>query len=228
MNTYGRPTEEVHALALALMRAQQTRKWLDAELRRGQSSQSLHSKTIIRVAALGIALLLCSAACLGQSTFGSIRGTSEDASGAAIPDVQVTLHSVDENTDRVVKTDATGNYTLENVKAGKYTIRAQRDGFADTVIDGITLAARQDLRFTFSMTVAAQQTTVQVGSSASEINTENVTIGDSKGTAEIGQLPLNFRAATTSPLAALASSANVQQDTIKRWSFRPHIEPAGD
>jgi hypothetical protein len=148
-----------------------------------------------------------------QSTFGSIRGTAQDVSGAAIPDTQVTLHSVDENTDQVVKTDASGNYTLENVKAGKYSIRAQRTGFADTVIDGITLAARQDLRFNLSMAIAAQTTTVQVTSSASEINTENATVGDSKNTAEISQLPLNFRASTTSPLAALATSANVQQDS---------------
>src|SRR6202007_3000074 len=46
-----------------------------------------------------------------------------------------------------------------------------------------------------------------------EINTENAAVGDSKNTGEIGQLPLNFRAATTSPLAALATSANVQQDS---------------
>ncbi len=138
---------------------------------------------------------------------------AQDISGAAIPDTQVTLHSIDENTDRVVTTDASGSYTLENVKAGKYSIRAQRTGFADTVIDGITLAARQDLRFTLSMTIAVEATTVQVTSSATEINTENATVGDSKGTAEISQLPLNFRASTTSPLAALATSANVQQDS---------------
>jgi hypothetical protein len=154
-----------------------------------------------------------------QSTFGSIRGTAQDSSGAAIPDATVTLHSVDENTDRAVKTDGGGGYTLENVKAGKYNLHAQRAGFADTVINGITLAARQDLRFTLSMAVAEQTTTVQVTSSAAEINTENGVVGDSKGTSEIGQLPLNFRASTTSPLAALATSANVQQDSSGNFTI---------
>ena len=132
-----------------------------------------------------------------QSTFGSIRGTAQDKSGAAIPEAQITLHSIDENTDRVVKTDDTGNYTLENVLAGRYSIRAQHDGFADTVISGITLAARQDLRFTLAMMIAAQATTVEVTSSANQINTENGAPRP-KGTAEIGQLPLNFRASSTS------------------------------
>ncbi|WP_433965893.1 carboxypeptidase regulatory-like domain-containing protein [Tunturiibacter gelidiferens] len=148
-----------------------------------------------------------------QSTFGSIRGTVEDSSGAAIPDTQITLHSIDENTDRTVTSDATGSYGFENVLANRYSIRARHDGFAETVVGGITLAARQDLRYTVQMKISEQATTVEVTSSANQINTENGVIGDSKGTGDIGQLPLNFRASTTSPLAALATSSNVQQDS---------------
>jgi hypothetical protein len=165
--------------------------------------------------------LLCLAAAnlQAQSTFGSIRGTAQDASGAAIPGTQITLHSNDENTDRVVLTDDTGSFTIENVLAGKYSLHAKRDGFADTVVNAISLAARQDLRFALVMAVAEQTTTVEVNSSAEEINTENATIGDSKGTADIVQLPLNYRASTTSPLAALATSANVQQDSQGNYAI---------
>jgi Carboxypeptidase regulatory-like domain/TonB dependent receptor len=220
MNAFGTPVEEFQSSAIGLLRGQQTRHWFfDIEKSRNPSHQTSHLSAVpylfrgIGIAVTIFSILLCTNTCFGQSTFGSIRGTVQDESGAAIPDAQVTLHSVDENTDHVVKTDASGSFTVENVKAGKYSLRGQRTGFADTVIDGITLAARQDLRFTLSMAVAAQQTTVQVTSSAAEINTENATVGDSKNTTEIGQLPLNFRASTTSPLAALATSANVQQDS---------------
>jgi hypothetical protein len=148
-----------------------------------------------------------------QSTFGSIRGIAQDQSGAAIADVQVTLHNVDENVDRVTKTDAVGAYAFDNVLANKYSIRAKHDGFAETVLAGINLAARQDLRYTLTLTIATQASTVEVTSDAAQINTENGVIGDSKDTGDIGKLPLNFRASTTSPLAALATSANVQQDS---------------
>jgi hypothetical protein len=148
-----------------------------------------------------------------QSTFGSIRGTVQDSSGASIPDTQITLHSIDENTDRTVTSDATGTYAFENVLANRYSIRARHDGFAETVVGGIILAARQDLRYTLQMRISEQATSVEVISSANQINTENGVIGDSKGTEDIGQLPLNFRASTTSPLAALATSSNVQQDS---------------
>ena len=149
----------------------------------------------------------------GQSTFGSIRGIVQDFANATIPDAKVILHSTDQNTDRTVNSDASGAYTFENVKAGHYTVRGQHSGFADTVLDGITLAARQDLRLELTLQVAEQVTTVQVTSSAAEINTENATIGDMQTGATLAQLPLNYRAQTTSPLAALATSANVQQDS---------------
>jgi hypothetical protein len=45
------------------------------------------------------------------------------------------------------------------------------------------------------------------------VNTENGVIGDSKEASDIGQLPMNFRAVTTSPLATLQTSAIVQQDS---------------
>jgi Carboxypeptidase regulatory-like domain/TonB dependent receptor len=220
MNTYGTSVEEFHSLAIALLRAQQTRQWLlDVEKsreRNPRTSQNSAGRLRFRTAGIVIALiaiLFYTSRSFGQSTFGGIRGTVQDALGAAIPDAQITLHSVDENTDQVTKSDATGSFILENVKAGKYSLRGRRTGFADTVVGGITLAARQDLRFTLSMKVAAEQTTVEVTSAAAEVNTENAILGDSKNSADIGQLPVNFRASTTSPLAALATSANVQQDS---------------
>jgi hypothetical protein len=148
-----------------------------------------------------------------QSTFGSVRGNVLDAQGAAIPDAQIVLHSTDENTERTVNTDTSGTFIFENVKAGKYTLRAHRDGFADTVVSGISVEARQDLRLGATLNVAAQATTVEVSGAADQINTENGTISDSKTNIEMTQLPLNNRATTTSPLGALGLSPNVQTDS---------------
>jgi hypothetical protein len=181
-------------------------------------SLSYRSKTVRKRYLTGASAVLFALLCVSnsrldaQSTFGSIRGTVQDSSGASIPDTQIALHSIDENTDRTVTSDATGAYAFENVLANRYSIRARHDGFTETMVSGITLAARQDLRYTIQMKISEQATTVEVISSA-QINTENGVIGDSKGTEDIGQLPLNFRASTTSPLAALATSSNVQQDS---------------
>ncbi len=148
-----------------------------------------------------------------QSTFGSVRGTALDVSGASIPGVTLTLHSEEENTDRVVTSDDNGAFTFENVKPGHFTLRAGHTGFATTNMSGILLAARQDLRVPVAMNVASESTTIDVTASPDQIDTENGTISDSKDNMLITQLPLNNRATTTSPLGALALSANVQQDS---------------
>ena len=109
--------------------------------------------------------------------------------------------------------DASGGFVFENVKAGHYTLHASHDGFAETVISGISVEARQDLRLTVSLDIAAQTTTVQVTSDAAQINTENATLSDSKDNVQMTQFPLNNRATTTSPLGALGLSSNVQTDS---------------
>jgi hypothetical protein len=149
----------------------------------------------------------------GQSTFGSVRGAVQDATGAGISGAQVILHSADENTDHTTTSDSAGSFVFENVKPGQFSLRVHRDGFADTVLSGVTLEARQDLRLTPTLNVAAQATIVEVSSGADQINTENATIGDSMPNTEMTQLPLNNRATTTSPLGALSVSPNVQQDS---------------
>ena len=161
-----------------------------------------------------LSLLLCGVpSAYAQSTFGSIVGTVQDSTGATIPGTQLILHSIGENTDRTVGADSSGDFTFENVKPGKYSLKAHHDGFADTVVSGISVEARQDLRLGTTLNVAAETTTVEVTSAADQMNTENGTIADSKTNIEMTQLPLNNRATTTSPLGALSLSPNVQTDS---------------
>ena len=160
-----------------------------------------------------VALLLFASASHAQSTFGSIRGIATDGSGAVIADTSITLHSVDENTDRSFTCDNSGSFHFENLKPGHYTLRASHTGFSDADLKGIELIARQDLRLPITLSVAANATTVEVTSAADQINTEDATLSDSKNNQLITQLPLNNRATTTSPLGALSLSANVQQDS---------------
>ncbi len=158
-------------------------------------------------------LLNVAAVAVAQSTFGSVRGIVQDNTSAAISDTQVVLHSLDENTERTVNADPSGSFIFENVKAGRYSLHAHHDGFADTEMSGISVEARQDVRLTVLLTIAAQSTTVDVTSGADQINTENGTLSDSKDNLQMTQLPLNNRATTTSPLGALGLSPNVQTDS---------------
>jgi hypothetical protein len=81
------------------------------------------------------------------------------------------------------------------------------------VVDSAAIEARQDLRIPITLSIATEATVVQVSAAPDALNTENGTLSDSKDNQLITELPLNNRATTTSPLAALSLSANVQQDS---------------
>jgi len=148
-----------------------------------------------------------------QSTFGSIRGTTLDQTGSFLPETQVKLHNVDENTDFTASSDDHGNFAFENVKPGHYSLEASKEGFARAIVEKVELAARQDLRVDVKLSLASQNQVVEVSDAAALVNTENATLSDSKLSSDITQLPLNSRAVSTSPLAALAVSPDVVKDT---------------
>jgi len=168
---------------------------------------------MIRKLTLAAILIACLAPpAHSQSTFGDIRGVTRDPSGLPLPGAAVTVHSLDENNDRKVTSGDDGAFLVENLKPGHYQLTASKEGFQDSAI-GVELSARQSLRADITLPLANQATAVEVSAAPEQINTENGTIGDAKGTSQIVQLPLNYRAVTTSPLAALSTSPNVEEDS---------------
>ncbi|HTB15376.1 MAG TPA: TonB-dependent receptor [Bryobacteraceae bacterium] len=148
-----------------------------------------------------------------QSTFGDLRGVTRDPSGLPLPAVAVTIHRLDDNSDREVISGDDGSFLVENLKPGHYQLTATKEGFRNSGAVNAELSARQSLRVDFTLALASQSETVEVSEASEQVNTENGTIGDAKVTSQIVQLPLNFRAVTTSPLASLSTSPNAEQDS---------------
>jgi hypothetical protein len=148
-----------------------------------------------------------------QSTFGSLRGLTLDATGSAVPAAEITLQGLDDNTEHKTISGEDGVFEFENLKPGHFRIVGHKPGFADAIVPQLALEARQDLRVTLTFAVASQSQTVEVSAVAEQINTENGTIAASLENQQLTQLPLNSRAVSTSPLAALALSPEVQYDS---------------
>ncbi len=104
---------------------------------------------------LFVAVILLCGRVEAQSTFGSMRGMTLDQTGGGVPQARVVLHSVDENADSTTTSDDQGNFAFENIKPGKYTLTASKDGFSNGVVNGVELAARQDLRLDVKLAVAS-------------------------------------------------------------------------
>src|SRR5277367_3358530 len=117
-----------------------------------------------------------------QSTFGDIRGTTRDPAGLALPQALVTLHNVDDNTTRSVITDDNASFLFENLKPGNYTVTASKEGFSTSVTVSVELVARQSARVDLPLSLAQVQQNIKVEAAAEQIDTENATVGDTRGT----------------------------------------------
>jgi len=148
----------------------------------------------------------------GQSTFGSIIGVITDQTGAAISKASIEVRNVYENQVLQLVSDEHGEFVALNLKPAKYEVAAKATGFTRTVLSNIQLNARQERRVNLQLQVQSNSQIVEVSADYASVNTENATISVSLNGTQVGELPLNYRGTTTSPLAAIQATPGVQQD----------------
>jgi predicted porin len=76
-------------------------------------------------------------------TGASLSGVVTDQTGAALPDVAVTIKNLDAAETRTIATDREGHYQESGLPPGHFEIRAAKPGFADETRTGISLAVGQ-------------------------------------------------------------------------------------
>ena len=84
-------------------------------------------------------------------TGASLSGVVTDQTGAALPDVAVTIKSISTGELRTIPTDGTGHYRSVGLPAGSFVIRAVKKGFTDETRTGISLAVGQEATIDITM-----------------------------------------------------------------------------
>jgi hypothetical protein len=138
----------------------------------------------------GLFALLLPSASFGQVTTTNMIGTVTDASGAAIPGAQVTATNVGTGYARIVQSGAQGEYRLEFLPIGNYTVQISASGFKKVVRTGVVLQADQPARVDAQLQLGQVTETVEVSSEIPLVNTSNPEIGRTIETQEIINLPL--------------------------------------
>jgi len=144
---------------------------------------------------LGFALLLILPAlgAYAQYENGSLVGTIHDSSGAAIPNVSVTVTNNATGILTNVTSNGTGDYEVPSLRFGIYTISAKAAGFADAVAKEITIPVGGRVRIDLTMKVGAAETTVQVSGVALQLETESSQRGQTITEFQSEALPLVTR-----------------------------------
>ena len=90
--------------------------------------------------ALALLLMLPALKAFAQYENGSLVGTIHDASGAAVPNVTVTVTNDATGIATVVKTNESGDYEVPSLRVGVYNISASAAGFATAEAKNITVS----------------------------------------------------------------------------------------
>ena len=157
--------------------------------------------------------LVCAAGANAQSTYGTLLGAVRDTSGAVVAGAVVTVTETRTNISKTVTSDGRGDYQLPNLPAGIYNVTIAATGFKQFLRRGVPLDPRAEVRVDASLQVGETHTTVEVTGSAPVIATETATVDDVTKGKEIAELPINYRANSTSPFYAITTIPGVQVDS---------------
>jgi hypothetical protein len=135
-----------------------------------------------------LTLCLVTAPMFGQSlTTGSISGTVFDPSHAVVPGAVVKLKSLDTGATESASASASGGYTFNLLKPGRYEVTVKQPGFAE-IAQSTDVQVGQVTKVDVNLVVAKGTETVEVSGTAPLVNTE-----PSQNTAfteeEVAQLP---------------------------------------
>ncbi len=115
---------------------------------------------------LAVAALLLQCRATAQQTTGDVLGTVTDNTGAVVVHASVVALNLATNEKRTTPTNATGEFIVNLLKPGNYTITVTAAGFKSYSNPNIALAAGDRVRVDAHLTVGQTTETVTVESAA--------------------------------------------------------------
>lgn len=149
-----------------------------------------------------VCCLLIPVAASAQSVDARLIGVVQDATGGPLPGATVTVSSPTAGLSRSTTADTNGLYTLFNLPAGAYTLRAELQGFAPSSRDNQTLHVGTTVTIDFVLTVEAVSENVIVRGTLAAPETSKNSLTRIVEQSEIDSLPVISR--SFNELAALA------------------------
>jgi hypothetical protein len=171
-------------------------------------SKMLLCSRLAFVTLLTLLFAICVPSLMAQSAGTSgLSGSITDPSGAAIPNVTVTLTSNDTNQVRTATTGSDGQYKFTLLPPGSYRIRFAVTGFKTAEVGSVVLNVTESPTVDRALEVGAQSDQVTVEATAETLQTSSSTLGTVVGSTEVTELPLANRNFTQ--IIGLSAGANV-------------------
>jgi Carboxypeptidase regulatory-like domain len=152
----------------------------------------------------------------GETT-SAIIGQVSDATGAAVPNAEVTVTNRDTGLRRSASTDDSGRFNFPQLKPGTYTVKVEAEGFEAQQNDAVSSALGQKQTIDFRLKIAHSNQTIEISSQAPILNPENANTSTTLNAPALENLP-NPGGDLTYPLqfaaGALINTAGSSNDFV--------------
>ena len=141
-----------------------------------------------RLSVVGMLLAFLSLSSNAQTATTSVRGDVTDATGAVIPNVDVTISEDSIGFTQTHQTDEKGGYSFQQIPPGAYLLKIHAPGFNEQT-EKVVLLVNQPATINVALRVGSSTTTVDVTSDTSSLNAIDATIGTPFNQTQIQTLP---------------------------------------
>jgi hypothetical protein len=164
---------------------------MDALQTRNQPGLGRHRRSRAFVACLfGAFLTMTSDPVRAQIPTGSILGTVKDAQGAVLPGATITATNIGTQAARTATTDGDGQYSLQLLPVGTYTVEITMSGFKKFSQSGILLEVGRNARVDAVIEIGNFEEVVSIVGDASLVETTTGALSRSVNQNEVLNLPL--------------------------------------
>jgi carboxypeptidase family protein len=160
---------------------------------KGMSSSSWRSTGVLSGVLVLTFCLFVSVPTYSQATGATLTGTVTDPSGAVVAGATVSARNLATGVVRDVTSDSAGLYTIPNLIAATYEVKASAKGFSTVVQSSVVLGVGAEQLLNFTMAVGATNQTVTVTTEAPQVQLTSSTLSGEVESQTVRELPLNGR-----------------------------------
>jgi len=145
-------------------------------------------RLILRFAFILAITAILSISLLAQ-TAARIEGSVQDPSGAVIAGAKITATNIQTHAVKDATSNAAGNYVINAVQPGKYTVTVEATGFSKSIVDNLEVNVAGTSTVDFKLQVGKTTEVVEVQATQVTVNTADATIGRAITMKDIDTLP---------------------------------------
>ena len=135
-------------------------------------------------------ITLAASSALGQATSGDLVGTVKDASGAVIPNAQITITSETTGVAVNIKSTTSGEFRAGNLLPAAYDLLVQAPGFQSYDLKGLAVDLNKTATANVSLAVTGSNTSVEVSATAGVVlDTTSTNLTTTFSSQELDTLP---------------------------------------